>query len=343
MSDEKIDEVSGVSTTGHEWDGIRELNNPLPRWWVLTFYATIVWAVGYAVAYPAWPLINSATSGMLGYSSRADVQSELAAAEAGNRSMSRKSGQRASTKSWPTTICEPLQPLRARPPSRSIASSAMAPARRDRRASPILMTTTGCGAAMPNSCIRQLPMASGSLPTPIHATRRCRRSAKCLNRLRSRTSRTLLARLSGMEVDHDRGSGRRGSVCAKLRRLPRRQRQRQSRSWRAQSYRRHLSVCQRPRPTSSARSRPRSMASCPLGRADLAMSRPRNWQSMSIRSAVANREARKASEPVNWRYGHVVPMVDWRASLTSVNAHPTGARHKTAVCPATRPKATGNL
>jgi cytochrome c oxidase cbb3-type subunit III len=83
MSDEKIDEVSGVSTTGHEWDGIRELNNPLPRWWVLTFYATIVWAVGYAVAYPAWPLINSATSGMLGYSSRADVQSELAAAEAG--------------------------------------------------------------------------------------------------------------------------------------------------------------------------------------------------------------------------------------------------------------------
>ena len=83
MSDEKIDEVSGVSTTGHEWDGIRELNNPLPRWWVLTFYATIVWAVGYAVAYPAWPLIHSATSGLLGYSSRADVQGELATAEAG--------------------------------------------------------------------------------------------------------------------------------------------------------------------------------------------------------------------------------------------------------------------
>ena len=74
MSDEKIDEVSGVATTGHEWDGIKELNNPLPRWWVLTFYATIVWAIGYAIAYPAWPLINSATSGMLGYSSRADVQ-----------------------------------------------------------------------------------------------------------------------------------------------------------------------------------------------------------------------------------------------------------------------------
>ena len=34
------DAVTGVETTGHEWDGIRELNNPLPRWWVYTFYVT---------------------------------------------------------------------------------------------------------------------------------------------------------------------------------------------------------------------------------------------------------------------------------------------------------------
>ncbi len=81
MSEPHIDEVSGVETTGHEWDGIRELNNPLPRWWLLTFYATIVWAIGYTIAYPAWPLISSATTGMLGYSSRADIKQELAAAE----------------------------------------------------------------------------------------------------------------------------------------------------------------------------------------------------------------------------------------------------------------------
>lgn len=81
MSDEHIDEISGVSTTGHEWDGIRELNNPLPRWWVITFYATIVWAIGYTIAYPAWPLLHSATSGVLGYSSRNEVKGELAAAE----------------------------------------------------------------------------------------------------------------------------------------------------------------------------------------------------------------------------------------------------------------------
>lgn len=81
MSKDHIDEVTGVQTTGHEWDGIKELNNPLPRWWVWTFYATIVWALGYMIAYPAWPLISSATTGVLGYSSRADLKSELAAAD----------------------------------------------------------------------------------------------------------------------------------------------------------------------------------------------------------------------------------------------------------------------
>ncbi|MDX1732106.1 MAG: cbb3-type cytochrome c oxidase N-terminal domain-containing protein, partial [Aurantimonas coralicida] len=35
MSDHKdIDDVSGIETTGHSWDGIKELNNPLPRWWL---------------------------------------------------------------------------------------------------------------------------------------------------------------------------------------------------------------------------------------------------------------------------------------------------------------------
>ncbi|ESX78339.1 cytochrome-c oxidase, cbb3-type subunit III [Mesorhizobium sp. LSHC414A00] len=82
MSDEHIDEISGVSTTGHEWDGIRELNNPLPRWWVWTFYITIVWAIGYTIVYPAWPLLHTATKGVLGYSSRSDVGNELSKAEA---------------------------------------------------------------------------------------------------------------------------------------------------------------------------------------------------------------------------------------------------------------------
>jgi cytochrome c oxidase cbb3-type subunit 3 len=74
----EIDHVSGKTTTGHEWDGIKELNTPLPRWWVLTFYATIIWAIGYWIVYPAWPLLSSYTTGVLHYSSRADVAVELA-------------------------------------------------------------------------------------------------------------------------------------------------------------------------------------------------------------------------------------------------------------------------
>ncbi|SSC73729.1 unnamed protein product [Ciceribacter sp. T2.26MG-112.2] len=82
MSEKHIDEISGVETTGHEWDGIRELNNPMPRWWVWTFYMTIVWAIGYTIAYPAWPLLKENTKGLLGYSSRAEVAAELGDAKA---------------------------------------------------------------------------------------------------------------------------------------------------------------------------------------------------------------------------------------------------------------------
>src|SRR6478736_6492308 len=73
-----IDHVSGKTTTGHEWDGIKELNTPLPRWWLLTFYATIIWSIGYWIVYPAWPLLWSNTTGLLHYSSRANVAVELA-------------------------------------------------------------------------------------------------------------------------------------------------------------------------------------------------------------------------------------------------------------------------
>jgi len=76
-----IDHVSGRSTTGHEWDGIKELNTPLPRWWVLTFYATILWAVAYWVVYPAWPLVTGYTAGALNYTNRAAVTKDLAELE----------------------------------------------------------------------------------------------------------------------------------------------------------------------------------------------------------------------------------------------------------------------
>ncbi len=77
MAEKHVDELSGVDTTGHEWDGIRELNNPMPRWWVWTFCVTIAWAVGYAFLYPSIPMVTSATRGYLNFSSRAALQQDL--------------------------------------------------------------------------------------------------------------------------------------------------------------------------------------------------------------------------------------------------------------------------
>ena len=71
--------AAGPETTGHEWDGIAEFNNPLPRWWLYSLYATIVWAFGYWILYPAWPLVSDHTRGLLGYSTRAAVLADVAA------------------------------------------------------------------------------------------------------------------------------------------------------------------------------------------------------------------------------------------------------------------------
>ena len=78
MATPEIDAVSRTATTGHQWDGIRELNTPLPRWWLWTFYATIAWAFVYWILFPAWPLVGGYTAGVLGYSSRTQVAAELA-------------------------------------------------------------------------------------------------------------------------------------------------------------------------------------------------------------------------------------------------------------------------
>lgn len=84
MAGNEKDALSGTDTTGHEWDGIKELNTPLPRWWLYTFYVCIVWGLAYSVVYPAWPTgFNSYTKGVMGYSSRAELTKELAAADAG--------------------------------------------------------------------------------------------------------------------------------------------------------------------------------------------------------------------------------------------------------------------
>lgn len=79
-----------VETTGHSWDGIEEYNNPLPRWWLWTFYATIAWGILYTIAYPAWPLISQATPGLLGYSTRAEVEEDINAVSERNAGLTER-------------------------------------------------------------------------------------------------------------------------------------------------------------------------------------------------------------------------------------------------------------
>jgi cytochrome c oxidase cbb3-type subunit 3 len=76
------DAITGVETTGHEWDGIKELNNPLPRWWLYVLYACIVWSIGYWIVMPAWPTFTGYTPGVIGHSQREIVAENVAAAQA---------------------------------------------------------------------------------------------------------------------------------------------------------------------------------------------------------------------------------------------------------------------
>lgn len=71
-------------TTGHVWDGIEEFDNPMPRWWLWTFYLTIIWAIGYTIAYPAWPMLTKATPGVLGWTARGEVAADIARVDEAN-------------------------------------------------------------------------------------------------------------------------------------------------------------------------------------------------------------------------------------------------------------------
>ncbi|WP_368185232.1 cytochrome-c oxidase, cbb3-type subunit III [Aestuariibius sp. HNIBRBA575] len=90
MSKQDNNTPQDPDTTGHSWDGIEEFDNPLPRWWLWVFYATIVWAILYTVAYPAWPLAKQATAGFLGYSTRGEVAEQIAIVDEQNAALVEK-------------------------------------------------------------------------------------------------------------------------------------------------------------------------------------------------------------------------------------------------------------
>jgi len=89
----EVDHVTGVETTGHEWDGIRELNNPLPRWWLFVFWASVAVAVVYWILMPAWPALpgmQGYTHGIRNQSDRADLAAEVAAMNVERTGLSRR-------------------------------------------------------------------------------------------------------------------------------------------------------------------------------------------------------------------------------------------------------------
>jgi cytochrome c oxidase cbb3-type subunit III len=77
----------GRPTAELEWDGIRKLDMPPPRWWVLTFWACCLFALLWWVLYPSWPGTRGYFPGLLGYDQRAVVAEQIAAAEAGRGEM----------------------------------------------------------------------------------------------------------------------------------------------------------------------------------------------------------------------------------------------------------------
>lgn len=91
MADKReVDEATQTETTGHDWDGIKELDTPMPKWWLWTLYGTIVWGVIYMILMPSWPLVHGAAPGLLGYSTRQNVAAELTAAAEANASLDQR-------------------------------------------------------------------------------------------------------------------------------------------------------------------------------------------------------------------------------------------------------------
>lgn len=79
MVEKRLDEATGVHTVGHEWDGIEELDNPMPRWWLYCLYASIVFAIGYVIVYPAFPGLTGNSKGLWNWSSRGALTEQMAA------------------------------------------------------------------------------------------------------------------------------------------------------------------------------------------------------------------------------------------------------------------------
>ena len=161
------DAVTGTDTTGHEWDGIKELNTPLPKWWLYVFYATIAWALVYCVLYPAWPSCRPIRPACSATPAAREITQELLAAQAARSApvVDRIRARLARRdRGDPELLAFAHRPAGA-PSSRRTARRAMAPAAPARAAFPTWPTTTGSGAARRRRSTRRSGTASAT-PDP---------------------------------------------------------------------------------------------------------------------------------------------------------------------------------
>jgi cytochrome c oxidase cbb3-type subunit 3 len=77
MAVEERDPKTGYLTTGHEWNGIKELNTPVPRAVYFFLIATALFSIGYWILMPAWPIGSTYTKGLLGRDQRTTVTESL--------------------------------------------------------------------------------------------------------------------------------------------------------------------------------------------------------------------------------------------------------------------------
>ena len=175
MSNPEIDEQAGVETTGHEWDGIKELNNPLPRWWLGVLYLSIAVAVVYWILMPAWPGLKGYTPGILKQSDRAEVAEQIGALQ-----VQRGRGEAMlATASLQQIESDPDLQAHALAVGQSVFGDNCATCHGagggGARAIPICATMSGCGAARWRKS--STPCASGfARPIRKPAPRRCRPS-----------------------------------------------------------------------------------------------------------------------------------------------------------------------
>ena len=77
MATERHDPATGRTTTGHEWNGIEELETPIPRVVIFFLTVTTLFAIGYWILMPAWPLGVTYTKGLLGIDQRTVVTKQV--------------------------------------------------------------------------------------------------------------------------------------------------------------------------------------------------------------------------------------------------------------------------